>query len=300
MRKRFIVAALLLAAVAGAPARVHACAVCNCGDPTLTAVGVEQPYRNRVRAGIEERYGSHTQGDSVSGESSQLLRSVVFGAWSPHPRITIGLVVPWMTNWVTPAGERTALINGLGDMELSGRVLIARDRTFGAHHLFWGTAGLKLPTAPRLRDDAGYPYPDDDQPGSGSWDPFAGLTYAWFSGSVWSAFASGSYRYTSTGWHGYRRGMQLGWNVAAQAQPWSWGGFQLGVEGTWQAADHLSTGADLPNTGGTVVRVGPAFIASPRTDLLLRLGFNIPVVEAYDGNQSDGVQVMLSLVWDIR
>ncbi|MGZ3439083.1 MAG: hypothetical protein ACXVDD_06195 [Polyangia bacterium] len=302
MPSRFAAAAMVLAAAATfRPETARACAVCNCGDPTLTAVGVEQPYRNRVRAGVEERYGSHTQGDGgAGGESQQLLRSALFGAWAPHARITIGLVVPWMTTWVTPSTGPGAVINGLGDMELSGRVLVARDKSFGAHHLFWATAGLKLPTAPRLKDDAGFPYPDDDQPGSGSWDPFFGVTYAWFSGGLWSAFASGSYRYTTEGWHGYRRGMQAGWNAAVQAQPWTWGGFQLFVDGNWSAADRLGTGGVMPNTGGTIVRVGPGFVVSPRMDMLIRVAASLPVAQAYYGQQHDGPQVMLSLVWDIR
>ena len=31
------------------PRAARACATCNCGDPTLTATGVEKPYKNRVR-----------------------------------------------------------------------------------------------------------------------------------------------------------------------------------------------------------------------------------------------------------
>lgn len=299
---RSLARAVLIAAaawVAAGPRPARACAVCNCGDPTLTAVGVEQPYKNRVRAGIEERYGSHSMGDALTGDQQQLLRSALFGAWTPHPRITIGLVVPWMTTWLVE-GERHALVNGLGDMELSGRVLIARDRRFAAHHLLWATAGLKLPTGPRLRDDQGYPYPDDDQPGSGSWDPFVGVTYAWYSGDLWSAYVSGSYRYTSAGWHGYTRGMQVGWNAAVQAQPWTWGAFQLFVDGNWLAADRLATGGRVPNTGGTVMRLGPAFVASLRVDLYARLAVTLPVIQAYQGMQSDGAQVTASLVWDIR
>jgi hypothetical protein len=297
VRSLGIIAALSMAM---APARARACAVCNCGDPTLTAVGVEQPYRNRVRAGIEERYGSHTQGNGYTFESLQLLRSALFGAWSPHKRITVGLVVPWMTTWLSPASGRSSLINGLGDMELSGRVLVFRDRSFGAHHLLWGTAGLKMPTAPRLRDDAGYPYPDDDQPGSGSWDPFVGATYAWYSGDLWSAYASGSYRYTTTGWHGYRRGMQAGWNGAVQAQPWAFLAFQLFLDGNWSAADRLPSGGAMPNNGGTVMRLGTGIAASPRVDLLVRLAVSLPVVQDFQGQQTDGVQVTASLVWDIR
>jgi hypothetical protein len=297
--RALVVVALLALAANARPA--GACSVCNCGDPTLTAVGVEQPYRNRVRAGIEERYGSHEQGDALTGESLQQLRSALLAAWSPHARITVGVVLPWMTTWMTPAaGGKTQLINGLADLELSGRVLIARDRSFGAHHLFWATAGLKMPTGPRLRDDQGFPYPDDDQPGSGSWDPFAGVTYAWFSGEMWSAFASASYRYTTKGWHGYLRGMQVGWNVAVQAQPWEWGGVQLFVDGNWMAADRLESGAAMPNTGGTIMRVGPAFVYSPRMDLMLRLAASLPLVHELNGVQRDGPQVTLSMIWDIR
>ncbi|MCA1664520.1 MAG: hypothetical protein LC659_09660 [Myxococcales bacterium] len=303
MHERGAVAAMVLAATAmmtlhQGPAR--ACAVCNCGDPTLTAIGVEQPYRNRVRAGIEERYGSHSQGDGGDGEELELVRSALFAAWTPHPRITVGLVVPWMTTWLTPSTGRASLINGLGDMELSGRVLLARDKTFGAHHLAWATAGLKMPTGPRLYDDGGVPYGDDDQPGSGSWDPFVGATYAWYSGALWSAYGSASYRYTTAGWHGYRRGQQLGWNAALQAQPWTWGGFQLFVDGNWLAQDRLATGAGAPDTGGTVMRLGPAFVFSPRVDLMVRVAASVPVVQAFIGQQHDGAQVAVSLVWDIR
>lgn len=300
--ERRVAAALLLAAAASTlhATSARACAVCNCGDPTLTAVGVEQPYRNRVRAGVEERYGNHEQGDGADAEDLQIVRSALFVAWTAHPRITVGLVVPWMTTWLTPSTGRAQLINGLGDMELSGRVLVARDKSFAAHHLLWATAGLKLPTAPRLYDAAGYPFADDDQPGSGSWDPFVGATYAWYSGALFSAYASGSYRYTTTGWHGYRRGQQVGWNAAVQAQPWTWGGFQLFIEGDWLAQDRLPSGGGMPNTGGTIVRLGPAFVFSPRMDLMLRLAASTPVVQDFIGAQHDGPQVSLSLVWDIR
>jgi len=205
-----------------------------------------------------------------------------------------------MTTWLTPSVGRSSLINGLGDLELSGRVLVARDKSFAAHHLLWATAGLKLPTAPRLKDDLGFPYADDDQPGSGSWDPFFGATYAWYSGALWSAYASASYRYTTAGWHGYRRGMQVGWNAAVQAQPWNWGALQLFADGNWMAADRLGTGGTMPNTGGTVMRFGPALIYSPRVDLMVRLSASVPLVQAQYGVQRDGPQATLSLIWDIR
>jgi hypothetical protein len=290
----------LVLALAWPPARARACASCNCGDPTLTAAGVEQPYTNRVRAGVETRYMSRDQGDGLDAESTQLVRSTIFATWTPIPRLTLGLVVPWITDWVTTPTDGQQLINGLGDAELSGRVLVVRDRRFAAHHLLWAWLGLKLPTGPRLRDDQGFPYADDDQPGSGSWDPFAGFTYAWFSGAQWSAYTNVGYRATTPGYHGYWRGSILAWNATAQLQPWSWAAMQLGVDGTWTQADRLSSGGQMPNTGGTVMRLAPSVVASPRADLLLRLSLLVPMYQNWYGVQREGVQVALSLVYDIH
>jgi hypothetical protein len=85
-----------------------------------------------------------------------------------------------------------------------------------------------------------------------------------------------------------------------QAQPWTWGGFQLFVDGNWSAQDRLPTGAGMPNTGGAVMRIGPAFVISPRVDLMVRVAASVPVVQAFIGQQHDGAQVSASLVWDIR
>ena len=70
------------------PAR--ACVTCGCGDPTLTATGVEKPYKNRVRIGLEERFGSFSQGEPGAGEHTWFLRSSLAGSWAPHERVTLG------------------------------------------------------------------------------------------------------------------------------------------------------------------------------------------------------------------
>ena len=65
-----------LGVVAATPRRAAACASCGCGDPTLTATGVERPYRNRVRVAWEERYGSLTMGDDLTGQQAQLFAAI--------------------------------------------------------------------------------------------------------------------------------------------------------------------------------------------------------------------------------
>ncbi len=297
---RVLILAWVLAALCALDARTaRACASCNCGDSTLTATGVEMPYKNRVRLALEERLDDHQRGDAFTGERTLSLRSSLAASWSPHSRVTVLAALPWITQWNTPVGNQTRTLNGLGDLETSLRVVAYRNRRFAPEHLFWLAGGLKMPTGPRQMAEDGYPVSDDDQPGSGSWDPFFGATYAWFGGFT-SVFVSASYRVTTPGPRGYRRGSTLGAAAWVQLQPWWWGAATVGVDGSWSEAATLSSGMPSPDTGGTVGRVTAALLASPRTDLLIRLAVAVPAVQVMNGHQTEGLQGVLSIAYDVR
>jgi hypothetical protein len=279
------------------PAR--ACASCNCGDSTLTATGVEKPYRNRMRLALEERLDDHQRGAGPAALRMLTLRSQLAASWSPHDRVTWVAALPWLTQFNTPNGAATQTLNGLGDLESSLRVVAYRDRKFAPEHLLWLGAGLKMPTGPRIMGDNGYPVSDDDQPGSGSWDPFFGATYGWF-GGLTSVFLSASYRVTTPGPRGYRRGQTVGAAAWVQIQPWWWGAATVGLDGAWTDAATLPNGMPSPDTGGTVGRITAALLASPRQDLLIRLAVAVPAVQIMNGAQSEGLQGILSLAYDVR
>jgi hypothetical protein len=277
----------------------RACSTCGCGDSTLTATGVEKPYKNRVRVALEERMGSFTQGDPGVGQSTWFLKSSLIGSWMPHERVTVAALLPWVSAWLTDGSAPQQSINGLGDLELSARVLAFRERRFAPHHLLWGLAGLKTPTGPRVYDASGHPYADDDQPGTGSWDPFFGASYGWFGDGI-ASFVSASYRVTTPNERGYRRGSQLGWSAFLQFQPWSWGAFGAGIDGHYHDPDTLTNGNAVPNTGGTVLNLAPTMMVMPLTDLLIRLVIDVPVLHALYGVQTVGPQISLSIAYDIR
>jgi len=269
---------------------------------TLTATGVERPYKNRVRVAVEERYGSLTMGDPMRyGERVSFLRSSLAMSWSPLKWFTLNALMPWVTSWIQSMQHApTEQVNGLGDLELSGRFLVFKPRGFAPHHLLWLNAGVKAPTGYRVYDAEGYPFPDDDQPGSGSWDPFAGVTYAWFSGELLSFYGSTSYRYTTAGPRGYKRGSTLGSTAALQLQPFKWGAVALGGDVVWQQADTLPNGAAAPSTGGVVGYFAPALLASPLRDLLIRVVVDVPIASHLYGTQTVGPQVALSIAYDVR
>ena len=293
--------AMALAIVAAMPERrARACASCGCGDPTLTATGVEQPYKNRLRIGAEARYGSFSLGSEDAVERVQFVRTSLVASWSPVRRVTVSALLPWVSSWLSRSGMPRSTLNGLGDLELGARGVVFEDRGFAPHHVLWLGGGLKLPTGYRAYDSTGFPAPDDDQPGSGSWDPFGGVTYGWFSGGLLSFFASSSGRWTTPGWHGYRRGSSVGGSLALQLQPWSWGALQLGADLLWVQADSLSNGNAVPNTGGTTGYLAVAAMFNPWRDLLLRAVVDAPVVTALNGTQTVGPQVALQVSYDFN
>jgi hypothetical protein len=298
MAARSLLALALLLALDGA---ARACAACGCGDQTLTATGVEKPYRNRIRIAVDERVGNFSVGDQNSGdyESGWTLRSAIAGSWSPHDRVTLGLYLPWVSSWIKQNGGPQKTLNGLGDLEMSLRVVMYRERKFAPHHLLWGLAGLKTPTGYRVYQDNGYPWPDDDQPGSGSWDPFFGATYGWFGDRV-ALFASASYRVTTPNTRDYRRGSTLGGSTAVQYQPFAWAAGSLGFDAGWVQPDTLPNGHAVPNTGGVLLDLVPSLMFMPVMDFLIKLSAQVPLVHVLNGTQTRGPQVILSLAYDIK
>jgi hypothetical protein len=282
-----------------APRAARACASCSCGDTTLTASGVERPYRNRVRLFAEERYGSLAQGGDA-GQETWFLRSALGASWVPWRRLALTATLPWYTTFLRRAGRPTDELNGLGDLELAVRAVLFQERSFLPRHLLFGTAGIKFPTGWRLYDATGHPYPDDDQPSSGSFDPLFGLTYAWFGGGDVSLFVSTAYRQTTRGPHGYRRGSTFGLSAAAQLQPWDRVALSAGVDLSVMESDTLANGAAAPNTGGAALYLAPAVLVSPLPDLLVRVTLDFPVATALLGQQRTGPQVALTVAYDVH
>jgi hypothetical protein len=280
----------------------QACAACGCGDQTLTAFGVEKPYKNRVRLSVETRYMDIKFGAAAEGALNRTLRTTLAASWVPHKRITFAALLPWMSEWVTPLRPRPMQsVNGLGDLEVSGRVLLWTDRNFMAAHLLWATVGIKTPTGPRVLDDHGIPIDADLQPSSGSWDPFAGITYGYFGGLV-STFASATYRYTTPGYGGYHFGPSFGASAVAQVQPWWWAAGAAGFDLRYAEPDRFANGHSTPDTGGTVLYFSPALLFTPTRsgNFFLRASVSIPFLQHLNGLQLMGTQATLAVALDLN
>lgn len=287
----------VLAGVLTAAAPAWACVQCNSGDPTISALGVERPYRNRLRLAIDESVTSHATGAMNESEQLTALRSTLNIVWAPHSRVILSAALPWVTAWARSVDE-TRTINGLGDLELTGRFVLVRDRRFAPHHLFAATAGIKAPTGPRVRQD-GYPLPEDQQPGTGSWDPILGLSYVWVPGGMASLLCSTAYRYGTPGRRSESRGAVLSNQLMLQVQPLRRLAILGAVEVIHRWADRFATGAAQPDSGGTTVWLSPALLIAPTSNLVVRLGASIPVGHWLYGAQHEGPRGTVALAWDV-
>ncbi|MCA9602947.1 MAG: hypothetical protein R3A78_12500 [Polyangiales bacterium] len=285
-------------AVWGAPLPASACAVCACGDPTLTVVGTEQPYAGRFRLALEARLRSDDVGDPkldrVELEEQRLELKV---AWSPLEELMIFASVPYLRRDVTFVNGGRDTRYRFGDPELLAKVFLWRDRSFGPRHLLAWTTGVRFPFAPVDRGPDGVILPAELQGGTGAFAVSVGPTYAYFDGA-WSFYASALGVYTFAGRFDFHPGPSLRTTVAVQWQALDVLAVRPVVDTRLDARAEDSGQAD-PDSGGFIAFVGADFVLSPVTDLLFVLGVRAPVLNALHGAHREGWIGSLGLAYDL-
>lgn len=290
-------AALLAVALFVAPRPARACATCACGDPTLTSMGTEQPFAGRLRFATTVRAWGQTQGEpSVDAVSLRELRMDVSAAYAPRPWLFLSASLPLQARGVKDISLTREQSWGPGDLELSAKVYVFRDRDFSPDHLLGVLVGTQLPTSPTVRDARHAPLSLDAQLGTGSVDPFAGLAYTAFRGE-WSFLANATGYLPTRGREGFRAGASLRTTLAAQFQPSPRWALHL-------AADTRLEGPS--NTQGVRDSVGSGFIGflspdvlfSPTTDTVVQLGVRVPVLNRLNQTRQTPI-VQAAVAYDL-
>lgn len=279
------------------PRAAQACATCAVGDPTLNVMGVEQPFAGRTRIATELRHFSETSG--VPGESSVASsdqRLSVALSHSPTPRLTLAMRVPLVFRHLTFENLATESIVGPGDVTVRARYVLYRDRPFSPSRLLWAHAGLEVPSAP-VRQGPGGPLPLERQLGTGSWDTSLALGGSFFA-NPFSLHGSALVFLPTHGTGDSRVGTHLRTTVVAQLQPWSFLGFRLGVDARFEGAT-FEGGAEDVNSGGIVGYLTGGLIGSLTTDVVTWLNFSLPLLQALNGEQSEGWQMVLGVALDV-
>jgi len=176
----FLVALITLAA-----GEAWACAACACGDPTLTTLGADQPFEGRLRAGTLVRAWGYS--DGVSHGDYGEVRMDLAAAYSPLSWLTLSAQLPLQVRGGLAGTPGHSY--GVGDVTVSGRALLYRDRPISSRWLVSAVVGSVLPTS-ATRGTPGHEGPHSPLSlGEGAFSPLAGASVLTVHGP-WSGYLS--------------------------------------------------------------------------------------------------------------
>ncbi|MHA7821085.1 MAG: transporter [Erythrobacter sp.] len=197
-----------------------------------------------------------------------------------------------------PEIEQLGSSEGLGDLQLGVKyaVLDANTDQVGLALI----AGLSIPTGETSeRTSDGDRFETEFQPGSGSWDPRAGLAIGTNIGPL-SASASAIYTLRTEGSQDTNRGDHLGfnaglsWRLGQGSHVHDDGTFErhaaldliLELNGEWEERERVGVNRD-PNSGGTQISVAPGLRYSSANGWAIYTSVGIPVHEDLNGVQNE-------------
>ena len=291
MLRRFAIITLL---TLPALSRAWACSACACGDPTLTVVGVDKPFKGRVRLSTEGRYRYEVTPAEAGTWHSDEVRLDTSVSWAVSNRVVLAATVPVLSTGLQAPNLAWQRGTGLGDIALRARFVTFRSKD--QRHLGGVSTGVEMPTAPRFYVD-GAAIVDEAQPGTGAWTPELGLWYGGYLG-MWSVYTSITGRISAGGFDGRAPGAAGLATVAAQVQPHDKVAVRLSVDGRLQDPDRVQDLVD-PDSGGWLVQTVPSLVFSPGMDVLLTLGVAIPLASDLGGGGVEGMSPFLGVVVDL-
>lgn len=185
-------------------------------------------------------------------------------AWGATDKLALIAAQPWLAERLTlreGGGERSA--EGFGDLTVFGRHTLYQHDRPGRTFRVGGFAGVEAPTGADGERDALGPLPPPLQPGSGSWDGFAGAV-ATLQTLDYQIDGQLSYRANGEG-HGFEAGDE--WHLDASLQYRLWPselgggvpGFVYGVlelNAVRRGRDRMA-GIAAGDSGGTTVFLSP-------------------------------------------
>lgn len=262
-------------------------------------MGTEKPYPDRVRASLDARYRSDDIGQAgVDQVRLREVRADAQLAWAPSARLFLLGSAPVLHRRVRYVNGAETTTVAPGDVELRARVFVFTDRAFSPRHLYAVTAGMKLPTAPRQRSAVDGSYlPIEAQPGTGSWDPLLGISYAYFA-RPWSFYASAQGSAPLRGTASFRASPSLRTTTALQYQVVPWLAPRLSVDGRLDARAYEDRAPER-DSSGFIGFLSPELLASPTPDLLFVASLRVPVVQALAGHHVEGPIVGLAVAYDL-
>ncbi|MGH8530495.1 MAG: hypothetical protein ACRETN_11765 [Nevskiales bacterium] len=288
---------LLLLIFLAAPAASYACATCLCGDPSITTLGTEKPFKGRMRGSVEYLTRSETVGTSgVSEHEIEEGRVTYSFSYAPSDRWILGVSLPFVRKHLERFDLSEEQADDLGDADLSARWFLGTDERFPARRLWGLQFGLRLPTSAEQKSN-GQPIDFDAQPGAGAIIPSAGAWYGYYR-LPWLLYGSAIGQIAADeGYQGFEAGNVLLLTGLSQYGLHQKLALQLSLDARLKEKDRFDDGSD-PDSGGLLVMVTPGVAWTVITDLIVNVAYQIPAVEDLNGEQEEDGVFRLGVTYD--
>ncbi len=275
-----------------------ACSTCMVGDPTLTLMGAEKPYEDRLRLSLNymsrsEELGREGFNKKVIDEQRVSMRL----AYAPSTRVMVGVNIPYINRQLESFNLAQEEVTALGDVSLTVKSFM-QEKEFMQKHMYGLLGGLKLPTASEAVDANGDPLDFDVQVGQGATVINAGGWYAHYN-FPYMYYTSATYHIASEGYQEFQAGDALVYNAMAQYASKHSVAYYLGLQGRSSQKDTFS-GVDDPDSGGTIIFIAPGIIYTIVQDLLLNATVKFPAIDALNGDHEEGTIFNIGLTYDFQ
>lgn len=281
------------------PVPTRACATCACGDPTLTVMGNQQPFANRLRLSLEVQHRTDAVGEPGVSRMELAEQRLTLGvAYAPVDWLMLSATVPLLFRRVTDVSLAEQSIVSLGDPELRGRFYFWRDREFAPRHILAAVAGMQFPLSPLDQDAAGRYLEPELQGGTGAFQPVLGASYSFFD-DPWSVYVSElAYvpLHSRADWH---NGASWRGSHVVQYQLIEWLALRFGANFRWEMRTRRDQPPDPePDTGGFILFLMPSLVFSPVTDLVINLDVQLPALNLLHGHHDEGPLFAAAVAYD--
>jgi len=273
-----------------------ACSTCKCGDPTITLLGSEKAYANRIRIGLDTLWRSESQGEpGISERETEEWRSQLGLAWSPVSSLTLAAQIPWVHKEIENPNLARQEAEGLGDIDLLARWTAWDSGSLAGRHLAGLRVGVRLPSADTVTV-AGEPLDIDVQPDAGATAPNIGAWYAWFD-FPWLINVAATWYAYGDGHQGFEPGDAGVLSIHGQYalnERWA---TQFGVDARY--ADYNAFDGERDEDSGGFLAMAWTGIALRLTpDVVVNAGAQWPLFDDFHGTQDEDPAFRASIVFD--
>ena len=271
----------------------EACSICRCGDATFNALGKDVTSEPGWRFAFDIDRFSKTQGPPEQQDSIVEDRYTAIGAYTLGSRALLVARVPYAERWLD---ERVGNDvehsegSGLGDPELSAQIRLWSSPfqgDLGRRLSFSATLGVKTSWGENDVERNGVRLDEHVQPGTGSTDPFFGVSGYYLLNPTSSLFASVQRRLPGANDFGYQYGDISLVNFAYERKLTAKLDSVIELNYRYSGRDRVDdTGTYDPDTGGKILYLTPRVLVNVG-GVVVRFAAQIPVSENLYGVQDE-------------